>query len=237
MPDGNTFGNIRNPKDSLETVLRTSVRGVRRRARCHIGAATAAAKYWRVMSGRSGLVFWKQLSRAFEHLGSLLDDRVEEASVTRQGFSMRRRVESGLENAKKELPAPETRELIAEVVEKTSPFLQETYELAQINPSASVAAAAARLEVALRSVLMQKNPAAAQQLTLGRLIREAAKQGVLTEDEASAAGYLVQVRNEAVHAGGASRDQAMEFAYLALRIATGARLAVGEVNSDGTDPL
>ena len=32
MPDGNTFGNIRNASDSLGTVLRTSIRGARRRA-------------------------------------------------------------------------------------------------------------------------------------------------------------------------------------------------------------
>jgi hypothetical protein len=36
MPFGNTFGNIRNANDSLGTVLRTSVCGVRRRARRHI---------------------------------------------------------------------------------------------------------------------------------------------------------------------------------------------------------
>jgi hypothetical protein len=58
----------------------------------------------------------------FERFRSLLDDRVEEASITRQGISMKRRVETvetGLEKARKELTgASETEELIpAEVVE------------------------------------------------------------------------------------------------------------------------
>ncbi|SEB25864.1 protein of unknown function [Mycobacterium sp. 283mftsu] len=152
---------------------------------------------------------------------------------------MRRRiVDAGLENAKKELTEePESAEPITGVVEEEqSPFLREMDELARLNPAASVGAAAARLEVALRSVLAKKNPAA-RQMTLGRLIKEAAAQGVLTEGEASAARYLVQVRNEAVHENVASENQAMEFAYLALRVAAAARLAVGEVSVDGADPL
>ncbi|WP_029121062.1 MULTISPECIES: DUF4145 domain-containing protein [unclassified Mycobacterium] len=186
-----------------------------------------------------GLVFRKQLTGVFERLKALLDDRVEEASLTRQGFSVRRRiVDAGLENAKKELTEePESAEPITGVVEEEqSPFLREMDELARLNPAASVGAAAARLEVALRSVLAKKNPAA-RQMTLGRLIKEAAAQGVLTEGEASAARYLVQVRNEAVHENVASENQAMEFAYLALRVAAAARLAVGEVSVDGADPL
>jgi hypothetical protein len=203
---------------------------------------------WPTVVVGGGLVFRKQLSGVFERFRSLLDDRVEEASITRQGISMKRRVETvetGLEKARKELTgASETEELIpAEVVEqvrgiaeKTSPFLQEAEELALINPAASVAAASTRLELALRSVLEQKNPSA-RQMGLGRLIGEAVKQDVLTKDEASAARYLVQVRNEAVHEGVASEGQAMEFAYLALRVAAAARLAIGEVSLDGADPL
>lgn len=185
-----------------------------------------------------GLLFRKQLSGVFDRLKSLLDDRVEEASITRQGFSMKRRVETGLENARKELTgAAHAEELATEVVEETtSPFLQEVEELAMISPAASVAAASTRLEVALRSVLELKNPLA-RQMSLGRLIGEAVKQDVLSKDEASAARYLVQVRNEAVHEGVASQSQAMEFAYLALRVAAAARLAAGEVSIDGTDPL
>jgi hypothetical protein len=193
---------------------------------------------WPAVIVTGGLVFRKQLSGVIERLKALLDDRVEEASITRQGFSMKRRVEAGLENARKELTgASEAEELTAEVVEeKESPFLQEAEELALINPAASVAAASTRLELALRSVLEQTNPSA-QQMGLGRLIGESVKQNILTKDEAAAARYLVQVRNEAVHEGVATVGQAMEFAYLALRVAAAARLAVGEVSVNGADPL
>jgi len=193
---------------------------------------------WPTVIITGGLLFRKQLSGVIERLKSLIDDRVEEASITRQGFSMKRRVETGLEKARKELTgASDDEEPTAEVVEETpSPFLQAAEELAMINPAASVAAASTRLELALRSVLEEKNPSA-RQMGLGRLIGESVKQDVLTKDEASAARYLVQVRNEAIHEGVASQDQAMEFAYLALRVAAAARLAVGDVSLDGTDPL
>ncbi|OIN78803.1 hypothetical protein BST29_00500 [Mycobacterium malmoense] len=72
---------------------------------------------------------------------------------------------------------------------------------------------------------------------LGGLIRESVKQNALTEDEAHATRYLVEVRNEAIHQGVASEGQAEEFAELTLRFAAAARFESGQFGVEGVDPL
>ncbi|MFC9839764.1 hypothetical protein ACFVKB_39200 [Rhodococcus sp. NPDC127530] len=189
---------------------------------------------WPLVVVIGGIIFYKQISDLAARFKALLDDRVEEASIGQTGLSLRRKVDSDLKKAEKELPAPDTAK------GKTAstwlaPFSEEIEELAAINPAAAIASASARLEAALRDVLKETGTN-----TKGRgllqLLRECVQQGILTENEANAGKYLSSVRNEALHENVATVEQAQEFGHLALRIAAAARLGVGQTSTAG-DPL
>ncbi|MGO4362550.1 hypothetical protein [Terrabacter sp. RAF57] len=195
-----------------------------------------AAIAWPSVVLITGLLFKEQLKAILSAFGKLFDDRVEEASLGRDGAKVKRyrdELQRDLADAQDAFPA--TSEAIVPDSD-ASPFFQEVAALADINPAAAIASAAARLEVALRDLLAGKLPEA-DRLTLSRLINAGAREGLLTGSEAQAAQYLAHLRNTAVHTNVATKSEALEFATLAYRVAAGARLELGQVSVDGRDPL
>lgn len=178
------------------------------------------------------LVFRGPIFELGRRLIALLDERVEEASITREGLRLRRKVGEEIESAKEVLDSGGGH---AELIETDSGFLDEMKELASINPAAAVAAASVRLEVALRDVLSHDPDS--RPMSLGFLVREATQKGLLTSKEGEVAQSLGRIRADALHLNVATEAQALEFAQLARQVAIAARLAAGEFGQEGKEPL
>ncbi|WP_100458669.1 hypothetical protein [Mycobacteroides abscessus] len=178
------------------------------------------------------LVFRGPIFELGRRLIALLDERVEEASITREGLRLRRKVGEEIESAKEVLDSGGVH---AELIETDSGFLDEMKELASINPAAAVAAASVRLEVALRDVLSHDPDS--RPMSLGLLVREATQKGLLTSKEGEVAQSLGRIRADALHLNVATEAQALEFAQLARQVAIAARLADGEFGQEGKEPL
>lgn len=199
-------------------------------------AALVGALAWPSAVLVLGLIFKSQVRSILSGFASLFDDRVEEASLGRDGAKVKRyrkRVKEELAEAQESLSAESA---AAQPSVDTSPFLEEISMLADINPAAAIASAAARLEVSLRD-LVKGASSDAGRMSLGRLIDACARNGLLTAGEARAAQYLAHLRNAAVHQNVASEGEALEFAALARRVAAAARLESGLTSIDGADPL
>ncbi|MEV6339487.1 hypothetical protein AB0M12_32815 [Nocardia vinacea] len=199
-------------------------------------AAMTGNLAWPAVAITGGVVFRRQLGDIAARFKSLLDDRVEEASIGRGGLSLRRKVDADLQKAEAALGPADSEEDQIALPPPSTQFLDEVEQLTTIAPAAAIALASGRLETTLREVLAQRGDTSDRPRGLNELLRACARQELLTPNEAEAGKYLVRVRNEAVHTSVSTPGQAIEFAEMALRIATSARLAAGETIVDG-DPL